>query len=191
MSEKKTHSFSLVLGGVNEHTPELEEKLYAADCHDALVHFRKGTVYLDFDRQAESLEEAIISAIKAIESSPVGARVIRVGPDDIVSESDVAKRLDCPRQTVSLWIKGARRNETSFPKPIMKLSERSPLWRWSEVAAWLYQSGVISDETLMASAVLIENINAALEERDAKVKRSRGDLFKKLTASYEYVEAIA
>jgi hypothetical protein len=133
---QNTYQFMLVLKNVDENTPNLEDSLFEVGCDDALINFRNGTVYLDFDRKAASLEKAVMSAIKNVESSSVGAKVASVAPDNLVTESDVAKRLQVERQTVSLWIKGERKKSIPFPKPILKLSSKSPFWKWREVVEW-------------------------------------------------------
>lgn len=177
-----TYSFTLVLKGVNETTPDLEDALYNSHCDDALINFRNGTVYLDFDRESETLENAIISAIKDVESSSLSTQVIHVAPDEWVNEAEIAKRLEQSRQTVSLWVKGARRSELPFPSPTMKLSEKSPLWRWSDITIWLYENKIITDMKVIHEAKLIECINAALEERNEDDKKKRHDLLRKLAA---------
>ena len=174
----KTHQFTLVLKNVDENTPHLEDSLYEIGCHDALINFRNGTVYLDFDREALSLEKAVISAIRDVESASVGAIVSYVAPEDWVTESEVAKRLDIKRQAVSLWIKGERRK--SFPKPVMKLADKSPLWKWREITEWLYKNQLIQDKEIIINATFFENVNAALEERDVKIRKYRHGLLKKL-----------
>ncbi|MCW8409597.1 hypothetical protein OQJ13_11510 [Legionella sp. PATHC035] len=159
------YQFTLILDGVDENTPGLEDTLFESGCDDALVNYKNGTVYLDFDREGESLEHTIISAIKNIESTNLGARIISVAPEHLVSLSDIAKRVSMTRQAVSLLIQGAR-GLGDFPKPILKISNKSPLWRWSTVAEWFYKQGKISDHNLIDSAHIIEDINAALELRN-------------------------
>jgi len=129
-----------------------------------------------------SFEDAVIEAIKDTESAELGALVINVAPDNLVSESEIAKRLDLKRQAVSLWVRGVRRKQNPFPKPVMKLSEKSPLWRWSEVVQWLYKNNQIKDPQIVSDALFIENINAVLEERDGNIRKSRRTLLKKLAA---------
>lgn len=182
MKSHNLYQFTLVLDGVDENTPDLEDKLYCANCDDALINFRNRTVYLDFDREADSLENAIITAIKDVESAFLNAVVTHVAPDELVSEADIAKRLRIKRQAVSLWVKGTRRGAMAFPKPIMKLSEKSPLWRWSDVIKWLYKNEQIKDPQLVDNALLIDNINAVLKERDKKTRQFRQNLLKKLAA---------
>ena len=60
----------------------------------------------------------------------------------------------------------------------MRLAEKSPLWRWRDVALWLYQNKIVTDENIIADAILIENINAALDERQTDIQQSRHNLIK-------------
>ncbi|HLB43117.1 MAG TPA: DNA-binding protein [Gammaproteobacteria bacterium] len=177
---KNVYQFTLILKNVDDNTPNLEDSLYKAGCKDTLINFRNGTVYLDFDRAASSLQEAVLTAIKNVESASVHAIVVNVAPEDWVTEADVAKRLDVKRQAVSLWIKGGRRKAIPFPKPIMKLSDKSPLWKWREIAEWLYQNNLIQEKDMIKNAAFLENVNVALEERDIKIKQARHGLLKKL-----------
>jgi hypothetical protein len=173
---KSTMTFILILKNVDDTTQNLEDNLYEAGCDDALINYRSGTVYLEFDREASSLEDAVISAIKDVNSS--GAEVASVAPENLVTEAEIAKRLNSNRQSVSLWIKGERRK--SFPHPVMRLSEKSPLWKWSEVVVWLYENKKIKDVSIVENAKFIANINAALEERDKKTQAIRHSLLAKL-----------
>ena len=77
MKSRKTFQFTLVLKNV---THNLEDSLFEAGCDDAFINFRNEAVYLDFDRKASSLEEAVISAIKDVQSSSVDAEVASVTP---------------------------------------------------------------------------------------------------------------
>jgi hypothetical protein len=178
MKKTKTFQFMLVLKQIDEKTPSFEDSLYEAGCDDALIHSRGNAVYLEFDREASSLEDAVISAIKNIQSASIDAEVASVAPENFVTESEIAKRLNTNRQTVSLWIKAKRRK--SFPPPIMRLSEKSPLWNWSEVVRWLYANKIIKDKTLVQQAIFFANINAVLEERDRKTREIRHNLLDRL-----------
>lgn len=89
---KATHTFrfTLILKDVNENSTNLEDILYETRCDDALISTRNGTVFLDFDREATSLEEAIISAIKSLHSKKI--QVAGIAPDTLVTESEIAIR---------------------------------------------------------------------------------------------------
>jgi len=145
-----------------------------------LINFRHGTVYLDFSRKAASAEEAVISAIQAVESIPAKATVISILPDDLVTEADIAKRLKRSRQTISLWVKRARRQQKPFPNPISRLSDKSPMWRWFEVVEWLYCQRLVRNKQLLNLAKFIEHLNAVLGERDPGVRAYRRDILNRL-----------
>lgn len=161
------YQFTLLLDGVDENTPNLEDSLFEAGCDDALVNYKNAAVYLDFDREGDDLEFTIISAIKDIESAKIGAMIVSVAPEHLVSLSDIAERVSITRQAVSLLMQGTR-GAGNFPKPILKISNKSPLWRWSAVAEWFYQQGKIHDHAIIDSANIVEDINAALELRNKK-----------------------
>lgn len=180
MSKIKPYEFTLVLDGVDENTPLLEDHLFECGCDDALINFRNGAVYLDFTREASSFEKAVFSAIKDIESSKTEARVVTVAPEDLVTESDIAKRVHKPKQTISLWVKGSRRTGSNFPKPCMKLSDKSPFWRWREVAKWLYQNHIVQEKEIVNNAVFIESLNKILDDRDPVIRRSKKTLLNKV-----------
>jgi len=180
MSVKNTYAFTLVLHGVDENTENLEDILYDAGCDDALINFRDGTVFLDFDRDALNLKTAVLTAIKDIENSPLDAKVVSVAPDRFVSEADIARRINKTRQTVSNWIKGHRRCKVPFPNPLMKLDDKSPLWRWYDVAQWLHQHEQVDDPNILTNALFFEAINAALLERDKSTKDACHQLAKEL-----------
>lgn len=177
----KSYEFTLILGDVNEHTPNLEDNIFNAGCDDALINFRNGTVYLDFNRKTPSLKEAVISAIQAIEAMPLNAKVLSIAPEHLVSETDIAKRLNVKKQAVSLWIKGLRRKDIPFPHPFMKLSEASPLWRWPEIIDWSLKNEIITEAEALEEAILIENLNLLLEERVISRKKLKSDLLKEIT----------
>lgn len=69
MNATKTYQFTLVLKNVNKNIKHFENGLFEAGCDDALIHIKNGAVYLEFDREAFFLEEAVISAIKDVQSS--------------------------------------------------------------------------------------------------------------------------
>lgn len=89
---KMLYHFTLVLDGVDKNTLNLEDILYSAGCDDSLINFRNGNVYLDFDREAPSLEQAIIKTIKQVETSYKNAIIICVASDNFATVGDIAKQ---------------------------------------------------------------------------------------------------
>ena len=73
---QKTHAFTLILSGVRELTPEMADAIFAAGCHDATPSSCNGVVSVDFDREAESLGDAIGSAVKDVVRA--GFSIVRV-----------------------------------------------------------------------------------------------------------------
>jgi hypothetical protein len=70
-----TYSFALILTGIDEVTIEVGDAIYAV-IDDASLHTDGPAVLLDFDREAESLGDAIGSAINDVERA--GFKVARV-----------------------------------------------------------------------------------------------------------------
>ena len=50
----------------------IEDLIYDAGCSDALVYSQNGRVYLDFDREADTKDQAIESAFKALQNIGIG-----------------------------------------------------------------------------------------------------------------------
>lgn len=70
------HLFTLQVSGID---PEQnEDALYDAGCDDALIAVIDGTVYLDFDREAPSWDQAVESAKRDVERA--GGKVVGVMP---------------------------------------------------------------------------------------------------------------
>lgn len=65
----KKHEFSLILKESPELTEELADKLFEAGCDDGTPGTCNGVFSIDFHRQGDSLETAINSAIKNVESA--------------------------------------------------------------------------------------------------------------------------
>lgn len=74
----KSYSFTLIIAGVAEITPELADALYSATKGDIEMNQRDGIVFLEFEREASTLQAAVKSAIRDVEAANVGVRVVRV-----------------------------------------------------------------------------------------------------------------
>jgi hypothetical protein len=70
-----SHIFTLQVSGLDTAT-DYEDRLYEAGCSDALPAIVDGTLYLDFDRDAPSFDDAIKSARQDVESA--GGKVVQV-----------------------------------------------------------------------------------------------------------------
>lgn len=166
-----TYNFILILDrAVDEST---SDRLFDAGLDDAAVTAFDGSAALDVDREAPGLLEAITSAVRQAESVS-GVRVVRVEGEELVSQSDIAERTGRSRQAVNHWIK--RDAATSgFPAPAYGAATRSPLWRWSDVRAWLDDDPSTDERSriiALANAALLARHNLGGDDE----RRLVGDL---------------
>lgn len=117
--QTQTYNFALILSGVTEPSAKVEDALFKAGCDDAILAFRNDTAYLEFDRKADSHEQAVLSAIRAVEKAGVGLTVEHVEPSDIVTASEISRRLNCTRENVRLLSQG-KRAKLEFPPPLFR-----------------------------------------------------------------------
>ncbi|HFZ8994287.1 TPA: helix-turn-helix transcriptional regulator [Citrobacter freundii] len=161
-------NFTLTLSGVTSSTPGLEDTLHSAGCDDALTCFYGTAVYLEFDRERETLEQAILSAITDIESAAtLNARVESVD-STLVGLSDIAELTGLSRQAISLLKDGAR-GAGQFPGPVQRVKGSSPLWRWQTIVDWLVSQRRISRQSpIIAHARTLDSLNLALQLRASR-----------------------
>jgi hypothetical protein len=74
----KTHAFTLILSGVSEITPELADALFTAMEGEIELNLRDGVAFLECERTAPTLRDAITASIREVERATVGVRVVRV-----------------------------------------------------------------------------------------------------------------
>lgn len=72
-----THRFTLVVEGADLQAEPLIDAVFEAGCGDATVGRSEGIQYVDFSRDAPSLDEAIQSAIRDLRRVE-GVRIARV-----------------------------------------------------------------------------------------------------------------
>jgi hypothetical protein len=144
------HDFVLILDGISDLAPAMEDALYEAGCDDATISVRAGRVYLTFSRTAPTMREAILSAIRNVHEANIGARVLRVDSCNLVTQSEIARKLDRTRQLVSQYIAGTR-GPGGFPAPACNIRDGAPLWYWCEVASWLWQNDMIKEDVARAA----------------------------------------
>jgi hypothetical protein len=178
MSEAE-FDFSLVIGGVPELDAAVEDSLFKAGCDDATFSIRHGLLFAEFSRQAPSLKDAVLSAIRDIRRAGVGAQVLRVDESDLVTPAEIARKIGRSRQLVHQYMSGAR-GPGGFPPPACHLADDAPLWSWSQVSEWLAQNSMIRPQE-QSNARVIAIINNSLE---AVRQRSQSpQLFDEVAAS--------
>jgi hypothetical protein len=155
----KTFEFSIIASGLDHNAEDFEARFYDGGCDDALVAFQKGHIILDFARDADSFEEAVISAIEDV--LRVGATIDRIEPDPLVSLSDIASRTGMTRAAMTNYSKGSRGK--GFPAPVARVTSDSPLWDWAAVARWLYENHKIAREAAVEAEAVRQANNVVAE----------------------------
>ena len=77
-----THTFTLTVDGPDLQAGGLADEVFEVGCDDAMVGRVDGIQIADFDREADTLEEAVLSVVAELESI---ARVtaVRVADDHL------------------------------------------------------------------------------------------------------------
>ena len=156
-----TFHFTLIVEGPDLQSPSLIDSLFDAGCGDAAAGCAHGVQYVDFDREAESFDDAILSAVDDIEKLD-GVEVVRVADAGLASLADIAARVGRTRESIRLLVSGAR-GPGGFPKPVTDPRSRYRLWRWSDIAKWF--GDYLGDYPAVAEDELKSAYNAALEFR--------------------------
>jgi hypothetical protein len=68
----KKYSFTLILSGIDDLNDEVANALFESGCDDATPSMRNGVVRLSFDREAKTLKDAILTAIRDVKKAGVG-----------------------------------------------------------------------------------------------------------------------
>lgn len=138
---------------------ELVERLGAAGCDDALVGVgQPGRIALEFVREAQSAEAALMSALADVRRAIPTAKLIEAAPD-FVGLTDVADAVGVTRQNMrKLMVSHAM----SFPTPVHEGS--ASVWHLAEVMGWLRSRGNYKIEaSVFEVAVTAMHVNLAKE----------------------------
>lgn len=156
-----TFQFTLIVDGPNLQEQPLIDRLFEVGCDDATIGSSDGVQYVDFDREAEALDDAILSAVDDLETLE-GVEVIRIADAGLASLADIAARIGRTRESVRLLVSGTR-GPGNFPKPVTDPRSRYRLWRWHEVAKWFKEQR--GEALTVADDELAAMCNAAMEIR--------------------------
>lgn len=131
------------------------ERLGVAGCTDALVGLGvAGHLGLEFVREADSAEEAILSALADVRSALPGAKLVEAGPD-LVGLTDIADLLGVSRQNMRKLMVA---HPSSFPTPVHAGSVS--IWHLAPVLGFLAerQYGLAPSMLEVALAAMRVNI---------------------------------
>ena len=159
---EREYDFSLILSGISELTEDQAEALFAAGCDDATPSVIYGRVWLEFTRMAVSYKDAVLSAIRDVRQANIGADVERIDECNLVTPSEIARKIGKTPQYVHQLMTGAR-GPGQFPPPDCHLTDTVLLWTWCAVSFWLIENNIVRPEVVedLDTAFLI---NYALED---------------------------
>jgi hypothetical protein len=153
-----TFEFSIIASGLDPRADGFEDNFYNAGCADALISLQKGHIIVDFAREADSIAEAIASAVENV--CAAGAKIDRIEPDPLVNLTDIAARTNMTRAAISNYAKGVRGSGKEFPAPVVRVTSDAPLYDWAQVASWMAIHKKISVEAAISAGVFQEANNA-------------------------------
>ena len=166
-----TFHFTLIVEGPDLQDDSLIGPFFEAGCDDATVGRSNGVQYVDFDREADALDHAILSAVDDLEKLD-GIEVARIADAGLASQADIAARLGRTRESIRLLVSGAR-GPGGFPKPVTDPRGRYRLWRWPEVARWFSER--LGETLTVSQDELTAAFNAALELRRCRLSLNPSD----------------
>jgi hypothetical protein len=127
------HVFTVVVD--REPTDDELDRLLATSRDDPGIEVGPDSVFVDFRREAPTLAEALVSAVRDLEA--IGLRALRVIDEDLLTLADIADRIGRSRESVRRYAIGAR-GGGAFPPPVSPERDiGTAFYRWSEVAPWL------------------------------------------------------
>lgn len=147
----------------------LVERLGEEGCDDAVVGIgQPSRIALNFTREADSAQQAIISALEDVKRAIPDAELIEVSPD-LAGLTDIAELVGVTRQNMrKLVVNHAR----TFPAPLHEGS--AALWHLAPVLEWLRtRAGYAIEQHLLEVSRMAMQINLVkeslrLEERVKK-----------------------
>jgi predicted DNA-binding transcriptional regulator AlpA len=141
---------------------EVHDKGGDAGCDDAVIGTgQPGRIALEFSREARSVKEAIVSALRDVKRAVPDAELIEVTPD-FVGLTDVAELVGLSRQNMRKLMLA---HPTTFPAPVHEGS--ASVWHLAHVLQWLSdRGGYAIQKPLLDVATIAMQINLAKEARD-------------------------
>jgi predicted DNA-binding transcriptional regulator AlpA len=146
--------------GDSDHA-ELVERLGAEGCDDALVGVgQPGRVALEFARESDTAEAALVSALVDVKRAIPTAKLIEVSPD-FVGLTDAADVAGVTRQNMrKLMIT----HQSRFPAPVHEGS--AAIWHLADILDWMQvKGGYVLEQTVVDVAKIAKQVNLSKESR--------------------------
>lgn len=125
--------FAVVATGHHLDNPEFLDRLFEVTGGDVTFecdrHGEVATIW--FDREADTLKEAVVEAIRQLHRLPE-LRIRSVEIDDIVTQDQIAEKTGLSRQAVSMHV-NEQRGTKHFPLPVVGIPQRVRVWRLADI----------------------------------------------------------
>lgn len=156
-----THVFTLVLD--RQPTDVELDMLCVEGCNDAAFGTENGFPIAEFDREADTMADAITSAVKTLDHA--GLTALRVLDQDLVTLADIADRIGQSRESVRRYATGDR-GPGAFPPPVNPARDGTVFFRWSEVRPWIEENLNVAIPDIDPSLVVANLVLQARQHRE-------------------------
>lgn len=157
------YMFSLAVEGIDLANEDVVEALVSGG-HEVYPAVIAGKSTLTYRISADNGYDAVIDAVSHVRFLFPDVLVCRVELD-LVSISDIANRVERPRESVRAWVLGTR-GPGGFPRPLTVVGDNVRIWDWPSVNDWLRKTGIDgSDDERLLSREEIDELNVMLVRR--------------------------
>ena len=126
----RTWDFSLILSGIDAGAEHGFDSLWSACADEPLIGTYDGVSEVLFSREAETVEDAVLSAIADVERID-GVRVVGLRDESFWTLGDIAERSGRSLAEIRRVV-----GDPAFPSHLSDPDEPDPLWRAQEVIDW-------------------------------------------------------
>jgi hypothetical protein len=148
----KMYEFTIIASGLDPEADDFADRFYEAGCSDASISFQRGTIIIEFGREAKDFAHAVVSAFEDVRKA--GAKIERFEPDYLVTLTDIAERTGLSKAAISLYTKGERGK--AFPSPVARVTSDSPLWDWVDVSRWMHATNKLPMAAVLEARTMRE-----------------------------------
>lgn len=128
----RTWDFSLILSGIDADEDNGFDTLWRACADEPLIGTYDGVSEALFSREADTVEDAVLSAIADVERIG-GVHVVGLRDESFWTLADIAERSGRSPEELSETI---ARADSAFPSHLSDPDETDPLWRAQDVIDW-------------------------------------------------------
>lgn len=161
--KKRSFNFILVLEGISNPDTDIADIFFDSGCSDATLSIRDQVAYLEFDRKSNSLQDAIVSAVRNVLDTGLEVRINAIEPGDYVTTAEIARRLNLSRQYIQL-LKSGNRGSITFPAPISGIQSGILIYSWARILFYFYEINKSVEKEDVINAQIFKLYNDILDK---------------------------